>query len=195
MKITVCARCGSQDLERLAWVTHPTNQYVDDHIFDGNEQYYCNKCGDRCDVVELDYSEKHGCAYRLEEPSVEGELPALIHYPMFTDGSVQAEGGKLDGGEIDYGHCIAEEGRAYYEEIMMLFPTRQGTITKLFWPHLDVENFVRERVEVCIDIVFREAHEKFKTKDGHIFPEQEMRLGKLRHDLVDLITEQVKQNL
>ena len=190
MKITVCAQCGSQDLERLAWVTHRTNQYIDEHE---PPTFYCNNCGGSHGegahhVVELEYSEKHGCAYRLEET-------ALIHYPMFKDGSVQAEDGQLDGSEIDYGHCIAEEGRAYYEEIMMLFPTKQGTITKLFWPHLDVKSFVADKLDNALNYVFTAAHQHFKTKSGDIEPLQQVRLDQLQADLVDLITAQVKENL
>lgn len=188
MKITVCAKCGSQDLETLAWVDLRTKQYRDYHETINGPEYFCNKCGDSRDVKEVVYSEKHGCAYAIWDSND----PVLMWWPAFVDGSIQIE----DDGEVDLGHCMAEEGRAFYEEILALFPDKKNEVTYIFRNHVDtVKDYVKEKVEVCIDIAFREAHEHFKTKSGDEYVDQIDKCNKIKADLVELITAQVKQNL
>lgn len=184
MKITVCAKCGSQDLETLAWVDLRTKQYRDYH----ETIIFCNKCGDLRDVKEVVYSEKHGCAYAIWDSND----PVLMWWPEFQDGSIQIE----DDGEVDLGHCMAEEGRAFYEEILALFPDKKNEVTYIFRNHVDtVKDAVAGFVTRCIEIAFCDCHQHFGTKYGDFDPMHQQRLEKIEADLVDLITEQVKQNL
>lgn len=190
MKITVCAKCGSQDLERLAWVTHRTNQYVDDYyeVKEAHSTFYCNKCGDRCEVKELQYSEKHGSVYMITP----GNDPVIMWWPMNRDGTVEIE----EEGEIDLGHCMAEEGKGFYDEICALFPDKKPEIAYIFRSYIDpVEDFVIDKLEEAIQSVFQDAHKEFKTKSCDIELLQQTRLDQLQQDLVRLITQQVKQNL
>lgn len=188
MKITVCAKCGSQDLETLAWVDLRTKQYRDYHETTNGPEYFCNKCGDIRDVKEVVYSEKHGCAYAIWDSND----PVLMWWPGFVDGSIQIE----DDGEVDLGHCMAEEGRAFYEEILTLFPDKKTEVTYIFRNHIDtIRDGVAGFVARCIEIAFSDCHQHFNTKSGDIFPEQQLKLDAIESDLVDLITAQVKQNL
>lgn len=191
MKITVCAICGSQDIERLAWVTLRSKQmveFVDDNDFEFPINY-CNNCGDRSEVIDLEYLEKYGSAYKI----VGGNDPYLVYYPGFKDGaSVQ-----MDEVVVEIGDAFDEkERRIFFDDMLKLFPDKRADIIYIFRPYIDmVKEFVTEKTEVVIDILFREAHEQFRTESGDIEPMQELRLDRIKTDLIDLVTQQVKQNM
>lgn len=137
MKITVCGKCGSQDLERLAWVLHKTNQYIDDHE---PPEFYCNgKCGGYIGekVLYLEYLEKYGSAYRLHPPTVEGHLPTLLQYPMFTDGSVQIDDEDDSGVVVDLDRAFTDEEMAeFYVDMKEVFKEWSTEIENIFKPYI-----------------------------------------------------------
>jgi hypothetical protein len=150
--------------------------------------YYCNKCGDRCDVLELAYLETYGCAYKIAG----GNDPYLLYYPMFKDGSVQ-----LDEVVVEIEAAFeGKELRKFFEDIKELFPDKRNEVMYIFRPHIDeIKEFVTAAVDRMIDMIFQESHQEFKTADGGIEPLQELRLDRIKQDLVDIVTTQVKQNL
>lgn len=193
MKITVCAKCGSQDLERLAWVLHRTNQYIDDHILaNGEEKFYCNNCGDGCDVMELKYLENYGSAYKILGSAANKDA-VLIYYPMMVDDKVSIE----DDIEVDLCRAFDDKERqVFFRDMMDLFDHNRAEVLQIFRPYIDaVAEFVTEATHRMVDNLFSQAHEEFKTKSGDISPMQEVRLDEIKDNLANLVTEQVKQNL
>lgn len=202
MKITVCAKCGSQDLERLAWVTLRSKQmteFVDAGDFPNLMSQitdfkinYCNNCGDRCDVVELQYMEKYGMAYRIAQEA--GNKPWIAYYPMMKDERVSIEDGEV---EVDLYHAFTHHEREeFFKEMIEQFPSQKVEVLQIFAPYIDtVKEFVTAATDRMIDMIFQESHQEFKTKSGDIEPMQAVSLDEIKEKLVDLVTEQVKQNM
>lgn len=193
MRITCCAKCGSQDIERLAWVTLSTKQmieFVDPNDMPNIPINYCNDCGGRCEVKELEYLQKYGSAYQLWGTGTDS---VLIVWPLMIGGRVCLG----DEGEVDLANAFTEvELKEFYEDMLATFPAMRAEVTHLFKPYVDtVKDYVFDLIDNQMGLIFMDCHKHFKTKAGDETPEQSMRLSRIIEDLANLITEQVKQNL
>lgn len=134
MKITVCAKCGSQDLERLGWVSLRTNQFVGDFEEGGVEpDTYCNDCGERQPTVDREYTvcEKYDSVYRLQTHPLEGQTIIMVA-PIFKDGGIDTKAEY----EVDLDNAFnVSEREEFYAEMKEIF-AGDAKIEKIFQPYI-----------------------------------------------------------
>lgn len=58
-----------------------------------------------------------------------------------------------------------------------------------------LEKAAETLLDIAVEEVFYQLHQKFFTKSGDIFPEQQFRLDELKEEIVKIMVAQVSQNL